>query len=103
MLTLSWNDGNRVRHLSIVEENEKYHLEHQSASFSIFSNLIAHYMNYNSKRSLYLLQGLTNSNWTDDMQERRKSISKKQNPRTLPYFHGIMTSDVRQNSFHFYF
>ena len=95
MWTLSWNDGNRIRHLPIVEENEKYHLEHQSVSFSILTNLIAHYMNYNPKRSLYLLQGLTNSNLTDDMQERRKSISKKQNPRTLPYFHGIMASEVK--------
>ena len=93
--TLSWNGGNRIRHLQIIEENEKYHLEHQQTSFGLISDLVAFYMSYNRSRSLYLLQGLTNSNLTDDMQERRLSMSKKKDPRTLPSFHGVMSSQVK--------
>ena len=93
--TLSWNGGNRIRHLQIKEENEKYHLEHQLTSFDLMSDLVAFYMSFNRSRSLYLLQGLTNSNLTDDMQEKRLSMSKKKDPRTLPSFHGVMSSQVK--------
>ena len=43
---------------------------------------------------MYLLQGLTNNNVTDDILHMRMTQTLKNEPYSLPYYHGFVSHKV---------
>ena len=93
-MILSWNDGLKIRHLDIEAKEEQYNLQHQNSTFPTISALVDYYRNFSSRRNLYLLQGLTNNNVTDDILYMRMTKTLKNEPYSLPYYHGFVSHKV---------